>query len=62
MQTPENDSDAFFWFGLVFSCLFVFFASESFSGVCITIHESDARSVSTVQKRERVKTANFLIQ
>ncbi|HGT6078680.1 TPA: hypothetical protein ACM4HC_004984, partial [Escherichia coli] len=37
-------------------------ASESFSGVCITIHESDARSVSTVQKRERVKTANFLIQ
>ncbi|WP_411025413.1 hypothetical protein, partial [Salmonella sp. s55004] len=26
------------------------------------MHESDARSVSTVQKRERVKTANFLIQ
>ncbi|ETE13273.1 hypothetical protein V411_19035, partial [Escherichia coli LAU-EC6] len=25
----ENDSDAFFWFGLVFSCLFAFFAPES---------------------------------
>ncbi|WP_213079556.1 hypothetical protein, partial [Escherichia coli] len=29
MQRPENDSDAFFWFGLVFSCLFAFFAPES---------------------------------
>ncbi|EBV5718851.1 hypothetical protein DRU03_24895 [Salmonella enterica subsp. enterica serovar Typhimurium] len=28
MQPPENDSDAFFRFGLVFSYLFVFFASE----------------------------------
>lgn len=37
-------------------------ASESFLGRCITMHESDARSVSPLQKRERVKTANFLIQ
>ena len=29
MQRSENDSDAFFWFSLVFPCLFVFFASES---------------------------------
>ncbi|ENU7316122.1 hypothetical protein ACNEUO_003978, partial [Shigella flexneri] len=29
MQRPENDSDAFFWFCLVFSCLFAFFAPES---------------------------------
>ncbi|EOR5856478.1 hypothetical protein E6P65_RS24610, partial [Escherichia coli] len=29
MQRPENDSDAFFWFSLVFPCLFAFFASES---------------------------------
>ncbi|RBL51905.1 hypothetical protein CCZ15_26205, partial [Escherichia coli] len=25
MQPYKNDSDAFFWFGLVFSCLFAFF-------------------------------------
>ncbi|MFI3663455.1 hypothetical protein U2149_27710, partial [Klebsiella pneumoniae] len=37
-------------------------ASESFSGACITMHESNARSVSSVQKGERVKTANFLIR
>ena len=37
-------------------------AAESFSGSCITIHESDARSVSTVQNGERVKTINFLIR
>ena len=29
MQRAENDSDAFFWFGLVFPCLFAFFAPES---------------------------------
>ncbi|WP_115442573.1 hypothetical protein, partial [Escherichia marmotae] len=29
MQAPKNDSDAFFWFSLVFPCLFAFFASES---------------------------------
>jgi hypothetical protein len=29
MQAPENDSDAFFWFSLVFACLFAFFAPES---------------------------------
>ncbi|CAD5571629.1 hypothetical protein GR984_004681 [Salmonella enterica] len=29
MQAPENDSDAFFRFSLVFPCLFAFFASES---------------------------------
>ncbi|EST82849.1 hypothetical protein ECA0157_15930, partial [Escherichia coli ECA-0157] len=29
MQPSKNDSGAFFWFGLVFSCLFAFFASES---------------------------------
>ncbi|HAJ0472724.1 TPA: hypothetical protein HL452_25830 [Escherichia coli] len=29
MQRPESDSDAFFWFILVFPCLFAFFASES---------------------------------
>lgn len=29
MQAPKNDSDAFFRFSLVFSCLFEFFASES---------------------------------
>lgn len=34
-------------------------ASESFLARCITMHESDARSVSTVQRRERVKNANF---
>ncbi|WP_061379111.1 hypothetical protein, partial [Salmonella enterica] len=28
MQRPKNDSDAFFWFSLVFPCLFAFFASE----------------------------------
>ncbi|HAC8926061.1 TPA_asm: hypothetical protein G0J09_23815 [Salmonella enterica] len=28
MQAHKNDSDAFFWFCLVFPCLFVFFASE----------------------------------
>ncbi|EOB2794484.1 hypothetical protein, partial [Escherichia coli] len=37
-------------------------ASESFLARCITMHESDARSVSSVQKGERVKTANFLIR
>ncbi|HGT5240940.1 TPA: hypothetical protein ACM35V_004615, partial [Escherichia coli] len=35
-------------------------ASESFSGVCITIHESDARSVSTVPNGEQVKMTSFL--
>ncbi|WP_445236333.1 hypothetical protein, partial [Escherichia coli] len=29
MQPSKNDSGAFFWFGLVFSCLFAFFAPES---------------------------------
>lgn len=29
MQPPENNSDAFFCFTLVFHCLFVFFASGS---------------------------------
>ncbi|EAT1388823.1 hypothetical protein EZJ66_22855 [Salmonella enterica] len=29
MQASKNDSDAFFWFSLVFSCLFAFFAPES---------------------------------
>ncbi|WP_221709295.1 hypothetical protein [Shigella sonnei] len=29
MQAPKNDSDAFFWFSLVFPCLFAFFAPES---------------------------------
>ncbi|OSL65211.1 hypothetical protein EAWG_05397 [Escherichia coli TA008] len=28
MQAHKNDSDAFFWFSLVFPCLFEFFASE----------------------------------
>ncbi|WP_213054879.1 MULTISPECIES: hypothetical protein, partial [Enterobacteriaceae] len=37
-------------------------AAELFLGGCITIHESNARSVSSVQKGERVKTANFLIR
>ncbi|EDT1600436.1 hypothetical protein CQM60_004737 [Salmonella enterica subsp. enterica] len=29
MQRAKNDSDAFFWFSLVFPCLFAFFAPES---------------------------------
>ncbi|WP_369875984.1 hypothetical protein [Escherichia coli] len=29
MQLSKNDSGVFFWFGLVFSCLFAFFAPES---------------------------------
>ncbi|HAH3801030.1 TPA: hypothetical protein GE462_26385, partial [Escherichia coli] len=29
MQPSKNDSGAFFWFSLVFSCLFAFFAPES---------------------------------
>lgn len=37
-------------------------ASELFSLACITMHESDARSVSTAQSCERVKKTNFLIQ
>ncbi|RXC00811.1 hypothetical protein EPS81_24295 [Escherichia coli] len=28
MQRPENDSGAFFWFSLVFSCLFAFFCAR----------------------------------
>ncbi|EYX03376.1 hypothetical protein BW99_06770, partial [Escherichia coli O157:H7 str. 08-3527] len=35
-------------------------ASESFSEGCITMHESDARSVSSVLKGERVKMTSFL--
>ncbi|MFA9341718.1 hypothetical protein, partial [Escherichia coli] len=35
-------------------------ASESFSGACMTMHESDARSISTVPKGERVKMTSFL--
>ncbi|ELX1479344.1 hypothetical protein QLC82_004573 [Escherichia coli] len=35
-------------------------ASESFSGRCITMHESDARSISTVPKGEQVKMTSFL--
>lgn len=35
-------------------------APESLSGGCITIHESNRRSVLTVQKGERVKMARFL--
>ncbi len=34
-------------------------ASESFLGRCITMHESDARSVSTVQNDKRVKKTNL---
>jgi hypothetical protein len=33
MQAPENDSDAFFLFSLVFSCLFAFFASDASESV-----------------------------
>ncbi len=29
MQPPENNSGAFFWSGLLFPCLFAFFATES---------------------------------
>ncbi|MGL8995734.1 hypothetical protein, partial [Salmonella sp. C3295] len=36
-------------------------ASELFLWGCITMHKSDSRTVSTVQKGEWVKTANFLI-
>ncbi len=35
-------------------------ASESFSGRCITMHESDVRSVSCVLNTERLKTTRFL--
>ncbi|WP_235596775.1 hypothetical protein, partial [Salmonella enterica] len=35
-------------------------ASESFLGRCITMHESDARSVSTVPNGEQVKMTSFL--
>ena len=35
-------------------------ASESFLGACITMHESDARSISTVPKGEQVKMTSFL--
>lgn len=35
-------------------------ASESFLARCITMHESDARSVSTVPKGEQVKMTSFL--
>ena len=35
-------------------------ASESFSGGCITMHESDVRSVSCVLNTERLKTKSFL--
>ncbi|WP_206768280.1 hypothetical protein, partial [Escherichia coli] len=35
-------------------------ASESFLARCITMHESDARSVSTVQNTGRVKMTSFL--
>ena len=35
-------------------------ASESFSGRCITMHESDVRSVSCVLNTERLKTTSFL--
>ncbi|EDT4730295.1 hypothetical protein B0581_005051 [Salmonella enterica subsp. enterica serovar Typhi] len=35
-------------------------ASESFSERCITMHESDARSISTVPKGEQVKMTSFL--
>ncbi len=35
-------------------------ASESLSGRCITMHESDARSVSCVLNTERVKMTSFL--
>ena len=37
-------------------------ASESFLERCITIHGSDAQSVSTVPKGEQVKMTTFLIQ
>ncbi|MGC5465619.1 hypothetical protein ACPYNE_23535, partial [Salmonella enterica subsp. enterica] len=36
-------------------------ASESLSGRCITMHESDSQTVSTVQKGERVKKVTFVI-
>ena len=35
-------------------------ASESFLARCITMHESDARSVSCVLNTERLKTTSFL--
>ena len=35
-------------------------ASESFLARCITMHESDARSISTVPKGEQVKMTSFL--
>lgn len=35
-------------------------ASESFSWRCITMHESDVRSVSCVLNTERLKTTSFL--
>lgn len=35
-------------------------ASESLSGRCITMHESDVRSISTVPKGEQVKMTSFL--
>lgn len=35
-------------------------ASESFSGRCITMHESDVRSVSCVLNTGRLKTTSFL--
>ena len=35
-------------------------ASESFLGACITMHESDVRSVSCVLNTERLKTKSFL--
>ncbi|MDF8931196.1 hypothetical protein OU563_23520, partial [Escherichia coli] len=37
-------------------------ASESFLARCITMHESDARSVSCVLNTERLKTTSFLPQ
>ncbi|TFA15924.1 hypothetical protein BON88_12195 [Escherichia coli] len=33
MQRPENDSDAFFWFSLVFPCLFAFLRQKAIEGV-----------------------------
>lgn len=35
-------------------------ASESFLEACITMHESDARSISTLPKGEQVKMTSFL--
>ncbi|GDC21270.1 hypothetical protein HmCmsJML197_04938 [Escherichia coli] len=36
-------------------------ASESFLARCITMHESDARSISAVPKGEQVKMTSFLV-